>query len=388
MDLFQPRIWFTAIIVTAALNLCFPTTAGVREDAINRRMRVQIRSDIKAHGQTFSGPEVVPPALLKAIRGKPLVGLGEGTHGTSEIQTLHGNIILAIARKARVLVFLEDQFGSVAPINQFVQGIGDDTDLSKAMAGLYGVHKTLEFETFFRAIRAFNLTTPIGTKIEIYSVDNVIWPGPADPTPLLKSFRLANDLKLEAELDACSAYIQDPKSQTLATRAACVGAAARIRLVVDGVAPAVSGQVEATVLANVLVRNLQQDEAANGRFATALVNKLGDGPSNTILNGPRDAGMAENIKTLMDGKISPTGVGVFWAHNPQIGRISYLDGDSIGFPSTWGNAGSILSTRLGDGNAPIATMTGKGTFRAHVVGSDGTVSLFNLQRLLRSIPIA
>lgn len=372
----RARIWYGRAVLAMALHLCSPAVAAGKEEAVNRRMRAQIRADIKAHGQTFSGPQVVPPALLKAIEGRRLVGLGEGTHGTSEIQTLLGNIILAMAKKGRVIVFLEDQFGSVAPINRFAQGIGEGDDLSNAMNGLYGVHKTQEFEGFFRAVRTFNETASAGAKIEIYGVDNVIWPGPADPTPLLKSFCAANDLKLDSELATCAAYFQGPKSQTPVTRAACVGAAAKIRLVVDGVSPAVSGQVEATVLANILVRNLEQDEAANGRFAAALVNKLGDGPFNTIINGPRDAGMAENIKILMDGKIPTTGVGVFWAHNAHIGRISYLDGDPIGFPSTWGNAGSILSTWLGDGYAPIATMTGKGTFRAHVVGKDGTVSPF------------
>lgn len=366
----------TVVTFISAIGMCLPSRAGTPEDQINHRLRVQIRSDIKAHGQTFSGPEVIPPALLKAIEGKRLVGIGEGTHGTSEIQTLLGNIILAMAKKGRVVVFLEDQFGSVAAINRFVQGIGEDNDLPISMNGLYGVHKTREFEDFFRAVRKFNETAPAGTKIEIYGVDNVIWPGPADPTPLLKLFCTANDLKADAELAICAAYFQDPKSQTPATRAACVSAAAKIRLVVDRVAPAVSGQVEATVMANVLVRNLQQDEAANGRFAATLVNKLGDGPFNTIINGSRDAGMAENIKILMDGKIPTTGVGVFWAHNAHIGRISYLDGDPIGCPSTWGNAGSILSTWLGNGYAPIATMTGKGTFRAHIVDKDGSVSLF------------
>ncbi len=376
MDPVRAHTCYGRAVLAMAVYLCSPAVAAGKEEAINRRMRAQIRADIKAHGQTFSGPEVVPPALLKAIEGKRLVSLGEGTHGTSEIQTLLGNIILAMARKGRVVVFLEDQFGSVAPINRFVQGIGEDGDLPKAMDGLYGVHKTHEFVDFFRAVRTFNQGTSVGTKIEIYGVDNVIWPGPADPTTLLKSFCAANDLKLDSELAVCAAYFQDPKTQTPASRAACVGAAANIRLVVDGVAPAVPGQVEAAVMANVLVRNLQQDEAANGKFAAALVNKLGDGPFNTIINGPRDAGMAENIKILMDGKIPATGVGVFWAHNAHVGRISYLDGDPIGFPSTWGNAGSILSTWLGDGYAPIATMTGKGTFRAHVVGKDGSVSPF------------
>lgn len=366
----------TIVTFVSAIGMCLPSRAGTPEDQINHRLRVLIRSDIKAHGQTFSGPEFVPPALLKAIDGKRLVGLGEGTHGTSEIQTLLGNIILAMAKKGRVVVFLEDQFGSVAPINRFVQGIGEDNDLPIAMNGLYGVHKTREFEDFFRAVRSFNETAPAGTKIEIYGVDNVIWPGPADPTPLLKLFSVANDLKLDADLSTCATYIQDPKFQTPATRAACVGAAAKIRLAVNGVAPGISGQVEAAVMANNLIRSTQQDEASNGIFASALVNKLGDGPFNTILNGPRDAGMAENIKILMDGKIPTSGVGVFWAHNAHIGRISYLDGDPIGFPSTWGNAGSILGTWLGEGYAPIATMTGKGTFRAHIVEEDGSASPF------------
>jgi hypothetical protein len=158
--------------------------------------------------------------------------------------------------------------------------------------------------------------------------------------------------------------------------AACFGTAAKIRLVVDEVYPSIYGQVKATVLANVLVRNLQQDEAANERFTTALANKLGDGPFNTILNGPRDAGMAENIKILMDGKIPTAGIGVFWAHIAYIGRASDLDGDPIGFLSTWGDTGSILGTWLGDGYAFIATMTGRGTFRGHISDKSGTAFPF------------
>jgi erythromycin esterase-like protein len=86
--------------------------------------------------------------------------------------------------------------------------------------------------------------------------------------------------------------------------------------------------------------------------------------------------MAENIKLLMDAKIPTSGIGVFWAHNAHIGRISYLDGDPNSFPSTWGSVGSILSTWLGDGYFPLATMTGVGTFRAHYMDAAGVVSPF------------
>ena len=376
MGLFQPRIWCTTITVTAALNLYSPANAGVREDAINRRMRVQVRSDIQAHGQTFSGPEVVPPALLKAIERKRLVGLGEGTHGTSEIQTLHGNIILALAKKGRVLVFLEDQFGSVTPINQFAQGAGEDTDLPKQMNGLYGVHKTQEFEAFFRAVRAFNATAPTGTNVEIYGVDDIVFAGPADVTPTLHTFSIANSLKLDTEIATCASYINDPNAHRSEARAAFVGAAARIQVAISRVEPSVAGQVEAAVMANDLVRFIQQEEASSGVFSGVVVNEAKDGPSNTIINGARDAGMAENIKTLMDGKIPTVGTGVYWGHNAHVGRLSYLDGDPSGFPSTWGNTGSILHTWLGDAYAPLATMTGAGTFRAHYMDANGDVSPF------------
>jgi hypothetical protein len=86
--------------------------------------------------------------------------------------------------------------------------------------------------------------------------------------------------------------------------------------------------------------------------------------------------MAENIKLLMDAKIPTSGSCVFWAHNAHIGRISYLDGDPNSFPGTWGSVGSILSTWLGDGYFPLATMTGVGTFRAHYMDAAGVASPF------------
>lgn len=382
MESIQVRSLFMITAFMSALGFCLPIQARNAEKALNRRMRVQIRADIKAQGQAFSGPEVVPPAFLKAVEGKRLVGLGEGTHGTAEIQTLHGNIILALAQKGRVLVFLEDQFGSVAPINDFVQGVGTDADLIKEMGGLYGVHRTLEFENFFRKVRAFNASAPISARIEIYGVDDVIWPGPPDPTPALLNFSDANHLSLDAQLAICASYIrgnptiEDPKSSTPEARTAFVIAAAHIRLAISGIASSVPGKVEAAVMANNLIRFIQEEEASFGVFGGISVNEAKDGPTNTIIAGPRDSGMAENIKLLMDAKIPTSGTSVFWAHNAHIGRISYLDGDPNSFPSTWGSVGSILSTWLRDAYFPLATMTGVGTFRAHYMDAAGAASPF------------
>ena len=225
------------------------------EDNVNQQMRCVISADISAHGRSFGPKTAVPPALLAAIAGKRLVGLGEGTHGTAEIQNYHANIILALAKKGRVLVFLEDQFGAVAPVNQFVQGVGADADLVGLMQGLYGVHKTLEMENFFKAARKFNAKAQPGAKIEIYGVDDMVYAGPADVTPALQAFGTANNLDLDAQIAVCSAYTNDPSSYTPEMRAAFVGAAAKIQLAVSGVAPTVAGQVEAAVMANCLVRS-------------------------------------------------------------------------------------------------------------------------------------
>ena len=77
-----------------------------------------------------------------------------------------------------------------------------------------------------------------------------------------------------------------------------VGAAARIRLAVSSVNPSVSGQVEAAVMANDLVRFIQQEETSSGVFSRVVLNEAKGGPSNTIINGVRDAGMAVNIQIL------------------------------------------------------------------------------------------
>lgn len=371
MARFARLLTVAAFTSALGLGLGLPARSGTPEDAINRRMRVQIRADIKAHGHTFSGPNTVPPALMKAIEGKRLVGLGEGSHGTSDIQTFYGNVILAMAKKGRVLFFLEDFFAGAAAVNQWCQGVGADTDLAKRMVGLYGIHRTQEFETFFRDVRKFNATAPRGTQIEIYGVESFVSGGPKDVTPALRAFNTANGLNLDAQIATCASYVNDPKPQTPRSRAAFVDAAAQIQLSVSGVAPSLPGQVEAAVMANDLVHHIQIDVASNDIFGSVQVGISGDSPTNTIIGGIRDAGMAENIKLLMDAKIPTSGTGIFWAHNAHVGRISMLDADPTGFPSTWGNAGCILNLWLGDAYCPLAAMIGKGTYRGHVMDSSG-----------------
>ena len=353
-----------------------PARAEQPTTRVNRLTRVQVAKDIKAHAEPFHGL-AVPPALMKAIEGKRVIGLGEGTHGTSEIHTIEGNIILAMAKRGRVLVFLEDQFGSVAQLNQFIQGVGADADLPSKMKELFGVHNTQELGGFFRRAREFNSTAPAGARIEIYGVDTQLWPGPNDVTPALQKFNSANKLDLDAQIAICASYIRDPKTSSPAVRAAVTAAAAKIKVAIVGVNASVPDQVEAAVLANILVHFVALDVANENEFASVVLDKsLGYTPGAVYTLAIRDSAMAENIKILMDGKAPTIGTGVFWGHNAHVGRLSYLDGFLPGRFNGWGNVGNILHWWLGDAYFPIAAMSGKGSFRARPIGPKGEVGEF------------
>lgn len=350
------------------------------KDAIRRAIRLQIAKGIKAHGHSFEGPASIPQALMDSIQWKRLVGLGEGTHGTSELVTMRGNIILALAEKEKVVVFVEDQTATFAPINRWIHGDKDEADLPGLMSGLFGTTNIGEFGAFLKKVRGFNAQHPKGRDIEIYGVDMQISTSPAsNPLPALRSWLAGNGLALDAELAIADKYIQDTTAGVEITSlqmAQIKGAIAKIFGAVEGADHALPGWAETKVAANNLERYAEFDQTLQDNFKTVHINAQGDMPSVAIVMGTRDGAMAENIKTLMDARLPVgSGKGVFWAHNGHISRLSYLNSqDWNGKPAAWANAGSILNLWLGDAYAPVAFMTGAGTFRTKVVDEKGTLS--------------
>jgi len=343
------------------------------QDLVNAMMRARIAKDIRKHGVRVGADAGVDP-ILEAIRGKRLIGLGESTHGTSEVDIMRGNLILAAAKREKVALFLEGQWCGVAPINGWIHVEGYDGELPGLMKNLFAVHDTAEFGDFLKAARAFNAKADAGNGIDLYGVDVQVYGKPADnPTPLLRAWLAARGLGLDAELAAASDWIDAYRNATPVTatqRAQARAAISKIYAAVCGVDPSVGGWTGAMVSANNLDRFAELEQISNaGAFVGVQVNTLGDSPSNPVYEGTRDAGMAANIKTLMDHEVR--GKAFFWAHNAHTGRTSAMDMDPAGYPGGWANVGSILNIWLGDAYAPIAFETGAGTFRAQLLDAKG-----------------
>lgn len=372
-----------------ALTLAFGAgaVAGQPEDAVNAQMRVVLGFEILSKGQPFNGPQVVPSKLMTAIAGKRLVGLGEGSHGTGEVQEMIGKVILEMAKRGKIVLFMEEPTASVVAINDWVHGIGAESALPELMVkNLYVIRNTVEVESFLKAVRAFNASAAVDRKIDFFGVDPIMSGGyggmvsPSDVTIPLGAFNQANNLGLSVQLEACSRYLNDPEAYTPEGRAAAGAAAVAILVKVQGLGSGVPGQVEANVLANDLVAYMQMEAAYNNAFGMDFLDMLGSTPAVPVASSLRDAAMAENIRILMNGKMQAGWTGVYWGHNAHVGRFSYMNQGSgaSGAPAAWVNTGSILGLWLGDGYYSLATLVGKGTFRIQVLEDDGSYGGFQV----------
>ena len=344
------------------------------ESRIHAMIRREIARAIRAHGQPFDGPGSIPPALLQSIEGKRLIGLGESTHGTSELVTMRGNLILACAKKEQVTVLMEDQYGCFAAINQWIHGSGGEGELHGLMSTVFSINNTLEFGDFLTAARAFNAKALPGQGIDIYGIDMQVAGWPANnPIPMLRTWCATQGHSLDAALTTASGLVEasaNEESLTGLQRSQARGAISQILSTISGANPQTAGWPEAMIAASNLDRFAEVEQACNANpFSKVFLNALHESVGDAIAIGIRDAGMAANIKLLLDTKVK--GKAFFWGHNAHVGRLSPLDMFPTGLPSAWTNVGSYLSMWLGDGYAPIAFETGAGSFRAKLLDAAG-----------------
>lgn len=346
------------------------------EARLKARAHHALASAIRSFAQPFDGPEHLPPALLKAIEGKRLVGLGEGTHGTSELVRMRANLILSCAKTEKVAVLMEDQGEAFAALNHWIHGEGDEGQLPVLLSNAFSINNTVEMGDFLKAARALNARAQPGQGLDIYGIDVQVAGKPANnPIPGLRAWCSGHGLALESELTLANTWVQAcRKGESIqgSLRSQARGAIARILGEVAQADPKVEGWPAAMIAANNLDRFAEFDQANSaGVFSTATVNRFQETVSDSIANGIRDAGMAANIKVLLDNVVK--GQSFFWGHNAHVGRMSLMDMDPQGVSSSWANTGSLLGMWLGDSYVPIAFETGAGTFRAQLMDEAGTL---------------
>jgi len=105
------------------------------------------------------------------VKDAHVVGLGECTHGSSELLTTRASIVLdLVARHGVRLVAIELPFGgSVALDDYIVEGIGS-ADHALRECGFW-ICQTEEFRDFVEALRAWNKDRPLDDRVHMVGVD-------------------------------------------------------------------------------------------------------------------------------------------------------------------------------------------------------------------------
>lgn len=335
------------------------------EDPVSA-LRRETAQDLATHGLVFDAIAEPPAALLRSFEGKRLVGIGSTARGVSELQALTWNLALAAARQRPVVVFLEDDYLALDTLHRYLQGEGPADPPEKALRSIFIDHYTLDFQAFLRRARAHNASSP--HRISLYGVDIQPWSRAKEVLAPLKAHADRHGMGLDREFEACSRWMESSPEAAPPVAAAALGAAAWIQATV-GLWGRPETRVEAEVLANILVHTLRR--AQRGPFPEARV-LTADAPGLFLAAAERAAGMAANIKILMDRKVPKGTLAFFVAHDMHTGRLGYLVNGIARTPGSWGTAGSILGNWLGGDYHVLSLQAGPGRFYGTRANLDGT----------------
>lgn len=327
-----------------------------------------------------------------------IVGLGEATHGTKEINDMRAAIVLEMAARAKgTFVFLlEDEYVRSAAIDAYLAtGAGSAADGLTALRA--GVWKNRELATLLDRLRALRVANP-GLRIVFRGVDmqdfNGIFAslGPAAEA-LGATTTAAADIAaattesgtyvaaFDAMYDAYSKGRPFDYAPAVAARKRVLAALSRLRTTFEAApGPGLSATDRALLVRTVRVAEQvtwKVDPLANAVAlygSDAAVRSWLDRvaatvPAADLAPAPddvRDRAMAENAEALV--ALEGTGArGVLWAHNGHVARGPVFDAKV---------AGGHLRDRLGTGYRVLGTEFYRGSFAA--VSPDGKPGVFSI----------
>ena len=112
--------------------------------------------------------EFAPAQLSPAMTGATVLALGEASHGTAEFQRLRFALIQKLPGFRAVL--LEEDYGSTARVNEFVQG-GPGTPEEAAYRFGFALNHTAETAELLRRLREHNAGLPAAERIQLVGID-------------------------------------------------------------------------------------------------------------------------------------------------------------------------------------------------------------------------
>lgn len=291
--------------------------------------------------QAENGFEDLQP-LKKMIGNARIVGLGENTHGTSEIFKMKHRLVEFLYKEMGFTVFsIEANMPEAYKLNDYVQnGIGNSKSLLKGM--YFWTWNTQEVLEMIEWMRKINSTEK--AKIQFTGFDMQIYVGPLE---ILSSFS-KNDQIFKTKVDSISVLFN--KLMPLGSQP--VKDEKEIKLTIDK--------------CNQLLVYLNENESKLSKYKGEIYYKWLIQNASILLQcivleekeasmdySYRDACMAKNIQWILDN--NPNTKIVLWAHNSHISNQE-------------GSMGRFLSEKYGDNYYNIGFLSNSGMYTAFKEG--------------------
>lgn len=288
--------------------------------------------------QAESGFDDLEP-LIKMIGDSRIVGLGENTHGTSEVFKMKDRLVEFLSTKMNFTIFsIEVNMPEAYKLNDYVlHGNGDPTSLLKRM-GFWNTPEVLNMITWMRKFNENGKGI-----IQFTGFDMQLYAGALDN---INKFSEKHDKLLKSKLDSIYGLfgklsIRGLNSIQNREEVAILKNKCEKVLLYLSENKANISQIISDSDYNWLVQN------ANVLVQSA---EYAQRTSNGSSDGYRDVCMAKNITWILDN--NPNAKIILWAHNGHISKQK-------------GKMGNFLSEKYGDKYYNIGFLSNSGTYTAN-----------------------
>lgn len=323
---------------------------------------------LKAHVAALTGATAAAPAAELApftamVGGARVVGLGEGTHGTSEFFSLKDRLIRHLVTTMGFTRFgIEATAPEADAVNRYVTG-QSDASAAALVDGLYfWTVDAQEVVDVIEWMRQYNAGVPAAQQVQFFGID-MQYPGgaidsvegfvarvdPARASYVTSRIDCIRPFRNNGPLYKTSRAIYAAKSAS--DKQACATALAEVRELIattSAYKAAEPARYEAALHSARLIQQFESMIAPASSFASSVA---------------RDKAMAENAQWILDQAGSSAKL-VIWAHNDHVTRAA-------------GAMGGILEQTYGTDYVNVGFTFGTGSFYA-VGGSQSLLSVWNV----------
>ena len=306
----------------------------------------------RPQGSPVAG-EFTEVVLSERMTSARVLALGEATHGTHEFQALRLQLLQKVADQGFTTVAWEEDFGSVALVDAWLQG-GPGTAVEAARLFGYGLNRTRDTVDLLTWVRAQNDQHPAGEDIRFVGIDAA---RPTATKGLALAWLAARNPTAAADLTARLARFTDESLWDRAVAADVESAVADLQAALTASDDGSEAAAEARQAGRVLEQARQRGLGV----------------------GNRDAMMFDNLAWVVErGTASGRERTLLFGHNGHLdraGQATAVGGDTVGRLAArqWGDDYRVIGTdghRVGlNSQGTVSTLTVNGRIRGLFEGT-------------------